>query len=197
MGLYLHPGGAPRSQSQYFSNGNFSMKKFTNPKTNTISIWKTFKVWGYGTADHQKSIVLKFLKSPQKGMKQFVEREQWILKIQNESLRVKSGLTFHFHTPTLSNERLKFHFRVNFSKTSFSPLGSEGRAKIFTVLITWLGLVNFANLCHSGTLKGFWAVRVPWSEPDHHKAVCDMTLTILWKSHQKNSKKYTLKIFLL
>ena len=94
MGLYLHPGGAPRSQSQYFSNGNFSMKKFTNPKTNTISIWKTFKVWGYGTADHQKSIVLKFLKSPQKWMKQFVEREQWILKIQNESLRVKSGLTF-------------------------------------------------------------------------------------------------------
>ena len=80
---------------------------------------------------------------------------------------------FHFHTLTWSNEHLKFHFRVkiyfrvNFTKTSFSPLGSEARAKLFTVLITWLGSVNFANLCHSGTSKGFWAVRVPWSEPDH------------------------------
>ena len=67
-----------------------------------------------------------------------------------------------------SNEHLKFHFRVNFTKLRFWPLRSEARAKIFTVLITWLGLVNFANLCHLGTSKGFRAVRVPWSEPDHH-----------------------------
>ena len=148
----LHPRGAPRSQSRYFSNDNFSFK-FTNPKTNTIYRWKNLKLEGK-----------------------------------------KRSCFFHFHTLIWSNKHLKFHFRVkiyfrvNFTKTSFSPLGSEARAKLFTVLITWLGSVNFANLCHSGTSKGFWAVRVPWSEPDHHKAVCDMTLTILWKSHQKTLK---------
>ena len=133
MGLYLHPRGAPRSQSRYFSNDNFSFKKFTNPKTNTIYRWKNLKFEGK-----------------------------------------KRSCFFHFHTLIWSNKHLKFHFRVkiyfrvNFTKTSFSPLGSEARAKLFTVLITWLGSVNFANLCHSGTSKGFWAVRVPWSEPDHH-----------------------------
>ena len=104
----------------------------------------------------------------------------------------------HFHTLTWSNEHLKFHFRVNFTKLRFWPLRSEARAKIFTVLITWLGLVNFANLCHLGTSKGFRAVRVPWSEPDHH-ASHRMFEIWLWQFYEKvieKLKKDALKIFL-
>ena len=42
--------------------------------------------------------------------------------------------------------------------------------KIFAVKIAWLGSVNLAILCDSGTLNGFGAVRVSWSEADHYRS---------------------------
>ena len=76
----------------------------------------------------------------------------------------------HFHTLTWSNKHLKFHFRGYFTKSSFWHLKGEARAKIFTVLIAWLGSVNFVFMCHSGTSNGFGAVRVSWSEADSHRS---------------------------
>ena len=65
----------------------------------------------------------------------------------------------HFHTLTWWNKHLKFHFRGYFTKSSFWHLKGEARAKIFAVQIAWLGSVNLAILCHSGTSNGFGAVR--------------------------------------
>ena len=94
----------------------------------------------------------------------------------------------HFHTLTWSNKHLKFHFRGYFTKSSFSHLRVEVRTKIFTVLIAWLGSVNFAIMCHSGTSKGFWAVRVSWSEADHHRSrrLFDIWL---WQFYEKVIEK--------
>ena len=94
----------------------------------------------------------------------------------------------HFHTLTWSNKHLKFHFRGYFTKSSFWHLKGEARAKIFTVLIAWLGLINFTIMCHLGTSKGFWAVRVSWSEADHHRSrrLFDIWL---WQFYEKVIEK--------
>ena len=147
MALYFNPRGARRSQSRYFSNGNLSMKKFTNLKNNTTFILNIFKFEG----------------------------RKW-------------SYFSYFHSLTWSNEHQKFHFRVNFAKSRFWPVRSEARAKIFTVLITWLGLVNFANLCHLGTSKGFRAVRVSWSEADHHRSRRLLDIW-LWQFYEKVIEK--------
>ena len=95
---------------------------------------------------------------------------------------------YNFHTLTWPNKHLKFHFRGYFTKSSFWHLKSEARAKIFTVLIAWLGSVNFAFMCHSGTSKGFGAVRVSWSEADHHRSrrLFDIWL---WQFYEKVIEK--------
>ena len=94
----------------------------------------------------------------------------------------------HFHTLTWSNKHLKFHFRGYFTRLSFWHLQGEARAKIFTVLIAWLGLINFTIMCHLGTSKGFWAIRVSWSEADHHRSrrLFDIWL---WQFYEKVIKK--------
>ena len=128
MSLLASPRGSKASKS-LFSNGNFTMKKLTNPKNKTTFILKLFEFNG----------------------------KKW-------------SYFCNFHTLSWSNQHLKFHFRGYFTKSSFWHLKSEVRAKIFTVLIAWLGSVNFAILCHSGTSKGFGAIRVSWSEADHHRS---------------------------
>ena len=64
-------------------NGNFSIKKLSNPKNSTTFIWKTSK---FGC--------------------------------------IKWSCFSHFHTLTWSNENLKFHFRVNFTKSRCSCSGN-------------------------------------------------------------------------
>ena len=147
MDLYLHPRGAPRLQSCYFSNGNFTMKKLTNSNNNTTFIPTPFEFEG----------------------------KKW-------------SYFSHFHTPTWWNKHLKFHFRGYFTKSSFWHLKGEARAKIFTVLIAWLGSVNFAFMCHSGTSNRFRAVRVSWSEADHHRSRRLLDIW-LWQIYEKVIEK--------